>query len=44
MSLRCKVAMVKEVEEGETIGYGNNFTVNEPMRIATVTLGYADGF
>lgn len=44
MSLRCKVAMVKEVDAGENIGYGNNFTTTKPMKIATITIGYADGF
>lgn len=44
MSLRCRVAMVKEVEAGENIGYGNNFTTSTPMKIATITIGYADGF
>lgn len=44
MSLRCKVAMVKEVDAGENIGYGNNFTTTTPMKIATITIGYADGF
>ena len=44
MSLRCRVAMVKDVPAGENIGYGNNFTTSEPMKIATITIGYADGF
>ena len=44
MSLRCKVAMVKDVNPGETIGYGNNFTADKEMKVATVTIGYADGF
>lgn len=44
MSLRCKVAMVKNVDAGENIGYGNNFTTPKPMKIATITIGYADGF
>lgn len=44
MSLRCRVAMVKEVDAGENIGYGNNFTTPTPMKIATITIGYADGF
>lgn len=44
MSLRCKVAMVKDVPPGENIGYGNNFTTEKHMKIATITIGYADGF
>lgn len=44
MSLRCRVAMVKDVGAGENIGYGNNFTTPTSMKIATITIGYADGF
>lgn len=44
MSLRCKVAMVKEVGIGENIGYGNNFITSKPIKVATITIGYADGF
>ena len=38
------VSMVKVVKEGETLGYGRTFKVERPMKIATVTTGYADGF
>lgn len=37
------VSMVKDVKAGETLGYGRAFEVMRPMRIATVTTGYADG-
>lgn len=38
------VSMVKDVKIGETLGYGRTFKVEKPMRVATVTTGYADGF
>lgn len=40
---RSAISMVKDVAVGETIGYGRTFRVEHPMRIATVTTGYADG-
>lgn len=38
------VSMVKDVFPGETIGYGRTYLVNHPMRVATVSVGYADGY
>lgn len=38
------MAYVKDVAAGRTISYGQTFTAEKPMRIATVTAGYADGF
>ncbi len=35
---------MKDVAAGRTISYGQTFTAEKPMRIATVTAGYADGF
>lgn len=44
LTWKSVVSMVKDVLPGETIGYGRSFKVAKPMRIATVTTGYADGF
>lgn len=44
LSWKSVVSMVKEVIPGDTIGYGRSFTVEHPMRIATVPTGYADGY
>lgn len=38
------VSMVKDVLPGETIGYGRTYTVDRPMRVATIPTGYADGY
>jgi len=42
-SLRCKVLQVKELQEGETIGYGRWGHACAGTRIATIPVGYADG-
>ena len=44
MTLKTVVAFVKEVQKGATISYGRTFTADRKMKIATVTIGYADGF
>lgn len=38
------IAMVKTVNKGETIGYGRTFEVTGKRRIATIPVGYADGY
>lgn len=43
MTWKSAISMVKDVVAGETIGYGRTYEVTRPMRIATVTTGYADG-
>jgi alanine racemase len=44
LSFKARVAYVKRVAAGRTISYGQTFTAKKPMKIATVTAGYADGF
>lgn len=41
---KSQISIVKDVHQGETIGYGRTFKVTKESRIATVTTGYADGF
>jgi alanine racemase len=43
LQLRARVAQVKEVPAGTSIGYGRTWTAGGPARIATVSIGYADG-
>lgn len=43
LSLHAKVAHVRELEAGGSVSYGRNFRAERPMRIAAVTIGYADG-
>ena len=44
MSLRATVAMVMEIRRGDTLSYGRLYTAEGPRRIATVAIGYADGY
>lgn len=44
LSLYSHVAYVKELEAGRQISYGGTFTVPETMRVATIPVGYGDGY
>lgn len=44
MSLKSHVAFVKEVEVGTPISYGGTFVADKQMKIATIPVGYADGY
>ncbi len=44
LSLRTRVSMVKDIAAGESVGYGRRFTAARKSRIATLPLGYADGW
>ncbi len=44
LSLKSHVIFVKEVEPGTSISYGGTFTADRKMRIATVPVGYGDGY
>ena len=41
--LDLPVVQVRELEVGETVGYGNAWKAERPSKIATVSGGYADG-
>ena len=43
VTLEVPVIQVRELEPGETVGYGNSFTASRPSRIATISAGYGDG-
>lgn len=44
MTLKANVILVKDVEKGTSISYGRMFTTSRDSRIATIPIGYADGF
>jgi alanine racemase len=42
--LEGRVVQVRDVEAGDTVGYGATWTARRPTRLAIVAIGYADGF
>lgn len=44
LSLYSHIVYVKELEAGREISYGGTFTTPKPMRVATIPVGYGDGY
>jgi len=44
MHLKSRIAMLKEVDPGTTISYARRFTAESKTLIASVPVGYADGY
>lgn len=44
LELKAKVAYVKTLEPGRTISYGGTYVVEKEQRIATIPIGYGDGY
>ena len=44
MAFRSKVLFVKEVEKGTSVSYGRKFVAPRKTTIATIPVGYADGY
>ncbi len=43
-TLEAPVMQIREVSSGESVGYGATFTGREHARVATLGIGYADGY
>ncbi len=44
MSLKSRIVQIKEVQKGESVGYGRTFITKRRTKIGTIPLGYADGY
>ncbi len=44
MSWKARVVLVREVGAGRSVSYGRTFLAQSPLRVATVAVGYADGY
>ncbi|MBQ6143783.1 MAG: alanine racemase [Clostridia bacterium] len=44
MELKAVVSQVKEIPENTSLSYGRTFVSGDKMKIASVTIGYADGY
>ena len=43
LSLRARIISLREISEGQAVGYGARFVAKRPTRIAVINAGYADG-
>src|SRR6195256_3024705 len=44
VDLKARIVQMRNVERGESVGYGGTWTARRPTRLAIVSAGYADGF
>jgi len=44
IDLKGRIIQLRDAAAGDTIGYGATYRVEQPTRIATVPVGYADGY
>jgi alanine racemase len=44
LSWKCRVSFVKDIGRGASLSYGRSFIAPQPLRVATLTAGYGDGY
>ena len=44
LSFKCRVSLIKQIPKGTPLSYGRTFVSSRPMRVATLTAGYGDGY
>ena len=44
LSLHSHIVYLKTIHEGQTVSYGSRFVASQDTRVATVPLGYGDGY
>jgi alanine racemase len=44
VDLKARIVQIRDVERGESVGYGGNWTARRPTKLAIVSAGYADGY
>jgi len=44
VELKVRIAQIRNIERGESVGYGGTWTARRPTRLAIVSAGYADGY
>ena len=44
VELKARIIQIRNVERGETVGYGGTWTARRPTKLAIVAAGYADGY
>ena len=44
VELKARIVQIRNVERGESVGYGGTWTARRPTRLAIVSAGYADGY
>jgi alanine racemase len=44
VDLKARIVQIRNIDRGETVGYGGTWTARRPTRLAIIAAGYADGY
>jgi alanine racemase len=44
VELKARIVQIRNVERGESVGYGGTWTARRPTKLAIASAGYADGY
>ena len=44
MSVKTRIVVIKELDDGDSVGYGMRYTASEKHRIGVLPVGYGDGY
>jgi alanine racemase len=44
LTLKSRIVLIRDLPAGRSLSYGRTFTTSRPTRVATISVGYADGF
>src|ERR1700737_2394565 len=44
VELKARIVQIRNIEKGDSVGYGGTWTARRPTRLAIVSTGYADGY
>src|SRR5271156_1019457 len=44
VDLKARIVQIRQLDKGESVGYGGTWTARRPTRLAIVSAGYADGY
>lgn len=44
VDVKARIVQIRDIERGETVGYGGTWSARRPTKLAIVSAGYADGY
>jgi alanine racemase len=44
VDLKARILQLRQIERGDTVGYGGTWTARRPTRLAVIAAGYGDGY
>jgi alanine racemase len=44
VEVKARIVQIRNIDKGDSVGYGGTWTARRPTRLAVVSTGYADGY